>query len=90
MQRRLYDRLLAVEQRVEDIAERIHLGSALAGDQPTRLQRQFKSVGLVDAAGRVSPLFGEMSAFPPMTPEQRRRLETADVALAATGPRWRE
>ena len=81
----LYDRLLAVEQRMNDIAERIHLGSAApAGDQPARLQRQFKSICIVDAAGRGVPLLGEMSAVPPMEPEQRRRLKAGEFALAGT------
>ena len=52
----LYDRLLAVEQRMNDIAERIKLGSASAGDDPSRLQRQFKSIGIVDPAGGISAL----------------------------------
>ena len=52
----LYDRLLAVEQRMNDIAERINLGSTPAGDDPSRLRRQFKSIGIVDPAGGISPL----------------------------------
>jgi hypothetical protein len=80
----LYDRLLAVEQRVNDIAERIDLGSTPAGDDPSRLQRQFKSIGIVDAAGAISPVFGEMTAMPTMPPEQRQRLEDGGFALAGT------
>jgi diguanylate cyclase (GGDEF)-like protein len=77
----LYDRLLSVEQRVDDIVERINLDSAPAGDQPLRLQRQFRALGIVDSAGGISPLFGELGALPLMQPEHQRRLKSGESAL---------
>jgi len=79
----LYDRLLAAEQRTHEIAARIGIDAAPAGEHRQRLQRQFKAIGVVDSSRRVLPIFGELTAIPDLDGAQIDQLRRGGLALAS-------
>jgi len=77
----LYDRLLAVEHPVREIAARA--GAAAPDDEERqRLRRQFKAIGIVDGADRVVALVGELTAVPFPDARQAGQLAAGHFVLA--------
>jgi diguanylate cyclase (GGDEF)-like protein len=81
----LYDRLLAAEQRVEQIAEQIGADGVPEDASRRGLQRQFRAIGIVDSVERVLPVFGEPGAVP--TPDSAQVAQLAQGRFVLTGSR---
>ena len=79
----LHDRLLAVEQRLREIATRREVDAAWNGDERQLLQRQFKAVGVIDGSGRTSPLLGELGGVPTPDAAQAEQLAQGSTILAS-------
>ncbi len=69
----LHERLLTVAERLKDWSSRDVGGSRREADR-TKLQREFKAIGIVDASGRVVSAIGGIEGAPALDAAQMDRL----------------
>ncbi len=79
----LRDRLLAVEERLHELSRRHDLGGTQRDADQTRLQREFKAIGIVDDAGRITAILGGIDEVPAPDAAQAERLARGGTILAS-------
>ena len=86
----LHDRLLAIDGRLDELAQFADLAVGYGKASHDRLKVQFKALGIVDDAGYVTPAFGEIDRVAPLAAMQADRLAHGGSILTSVGdPRQR-
>jgi diguanylate cyclase (GGDEF)-like protein len=81
----LHDRLLAIDLRLHELAKRTDLGAGLHDGDRDRLKLDFRSLGIVDESGRVTPVFGALDRVPALDTMQADRIDRGGTILMSVG-----
>ena len=81
----LHDRLLAIDARLHELAQRGDFAAASRNGDADRLKGEFKAFGMVDDAGRLTVLYGDMNRVPPLDALQTQRLARGGTVLMSAG-----
>jgi diguanylate cyclase (GGDEF)-like protein len=80
----LHDRLLAIDVRLHELARRPDFAASPDGHR-RRASLEFKALGVVDDAGRVTVVFGRIDRAPPLDAMQAQRLARGGTVLTSVG-----